>query len=133
MSELYTWCFACGKDNPIGLKLEFSMTDESYQSRFTAGPEHQSYNGLVHGGIISTILDEIMAGFIHQKTGQSAFTAKLEIRYRQPTPIGQELTAIGRIEKHKGRLYEMSSVLKLPDGTITAEGTAKVLLAEEAG
>ena len=131
MSERYTWCFACGEDNPKGLHLQFEWVGETrYQTVFVAGPEHQSYNGLVHGGIISTLLDEVMGGYVYQKTGRPAFTARLEVRYRQPTPIGVPVTVGAALEKQRGRLYEMKSEVKLPDGTITAEAQARVLLAE---
>ncbi len=131
MSERYTWCFACGKDNPKGLHLQFEwLGDTCYQTVFTAGREHQSYDGLVHGGIVSTLLDEVMGGYVYEKTGQPAFTARLEVRYRQPTPVGVPLTVAAVVEKQRGRLYEMKSSVKLPDGTVTAEAQARVLLAE---
>ncbi len=63
------YCFACGKANPIGLKLAFrEMDDGRYVSIFTPGPEHQSYEGALHGGIIGTVLDEVM-GRVHCKRG----------------------------------------------------------------
>lgn len=124
-----TWCFVCGKDNPIGLKLEFELTETQYVTVFTPLPEHQSYRGRVHGGIISTLLDEVMAGYVYAKTGQAAFTARLEIRYRQPVLIGQPVKVIGTVVKQKGRMYEMKGELFLSDGTLAAEATGKVLLA----
>ncbi len=130
MSDKYTWCFACGKDNPIGLKLKFDLTDKEYSTIFTPGPEHQSYDGRMHGGIISTLLDEVMAGFVHKSTGLDAFTARLEVRYRQGVPIGSPLKAVGSITKQKGRLYETKGELFLADGTLAAEASGKVLLAE---
>ena len=54
----YTWCFACGKANPIGLKLEFERTEEECSTAFIPKREHQSYDGRMHGGLISTLLDE---------------------------------------------------------------------------
>jgi len=130
MSSEYTWCFACGKDNPIGLKLDFDLTDTEYSTTFIPLPEHQSYNGRVHGGLISTLLDEVMAGYVYASTGQVAFTARLEIRYRQPVLIGQPVKVIGTFIKQKGRMYEMKGELFLADGTLAAESTGKVLLAD---
>lgn len=130
MSEKHSWCFACGSDNPIGLKLEFKEENDKYITEFTPGPEHQSYNGMVHGGIISTLLDEVMGRYINIKTGKNAFTARLEVRYRHHTPINQPLKIVGSIERKKGRLYEMKAVIQLPDGNVTAEGKAKILVAE---
>lgn len=118
-------CFACGTQNPIGLKLTFREEGDSYIANFTPGPEHQGYDGIVHGGIISTLLDEIMARYIYAK-GLNGVTAKLEVRFRQPTPIGVPLTISGRIVGQRGKLYEMTGTVALPDGIVTAEGKAVV-------
>jgi acyl-coenzyme A thioesterase PaaI-like protein len=131
-NELNQWCFACGKLNPIGLKLEFFEEQGKYMANFTAGPEHQGYDGIVHGGIISTLLDEIMARYPYTK-GLNSVTARLEVRYRQPTPIGQRLTLTGWVTGHRGRIYEMAGTVQLPDGTITAEGKATVMVVGEVG
>lgn len=125
--ERNTWCFACGRDNPISLKLKFADEGDKYVSRFTAGPEHQSYDGIVHGGIISTLLDEIMGRYPYSK-GEDTVTARLEIRYRQPTPIGQPLTVTGWIVRQRGRLYETAGTVALTDGTVTAEGKATLMV-----
>ena len=122
------WCFACGVKNPIGLKLKFAEEGDKYVARFTAGPEHQSYDGIVHGGIISTLLDEIMGRYPYVK-GVDTVTARLDIRYRKPTPIGEELTVTGWIVNRRGRLYEMAGTVALPDGTVTAEGKATLMAA----
>ncbi len=131
MAESNQWCFACGPLNPIGLKLSFQEENNKYIATFTAGPEHQGYDGIVHGGIISTLLDEIMARHIYAK-GINAVTAKLEIKYRQPTPVGQPLTVTGWITSNKrGRIYETAGTIALPDGTVTAEGKATVVAIKE--
>lgn len=121
------WCFACGADNPIGLKLRFEELPEEgvYRSRFTPGPQHQGYEGVLHGGLVSTLLDEIMARYLYAQ-GKQAVTAKLEVRFRAPTPIGQELTVEGRVIGQRGKMVELAAQLRLPDGTVTAEGRAVV-------
>ena len=123
------WCFACGRLNPCGLKLEFEEKDATYVTRFTGAAQHQGYNGIMHGGIVSTLLDEIMARYIYAK-GMTAVTARLEVRYVKPTPIGVPLLIKGRITKNKGRLYETAGTIELTDGTVTAEGTAKVFVTD---
>ncbi|MFA4994194.1 MAG: PaaI family thioesterase [Bdellovibrionales bacterium] len=125
------WCFACGKLNPIGLKLKFVEENGVYISRFTPRPEHQSYDGTIHGGIISTLLDEIMGHYLYVK-GRNVVTAKLETRFRKPTPLGQELTIRGWVVKERGKVIEMEATVALPDGTITAEGRAMLMDAGKA-
>lgn len=130
MDSINQWCFGCGKENPIGLQLTFKEEDNSYITTFTAGPEQQGYDGIMHGGLVSTLLDEVMAGYLYAK-GLNAVTAKLEVRFRKPTPIGQQLTVTGRIVGKRGKMYEVVSEITLPDGTITAQGKATVAVLED--
>ncbi|WP_425058418.1 hypothetical protein SCACP_30690 [Sporomusa carbonis] len=125
MDENNQWCFACGPRNPIGLKLNFREENDTYLTTFTPGPEHQGYDGIVHGGLVSTLLDEIMARYLYAK-GLNAVTAKLEVRFRHPTPIGRELTVSSWITGRRGKMYELAGKVTLPDGTVTAEGKATV-------
>lgn len=127
----HEWCFGCGKKNPIGMKLEFSEQEGRYSTTFMPRREHQGYDGIMHGGLVSTLLDEVMAGYIHQQ-GLNAVTARLEVRFRQPTPIGQLLTATAKVVSQRGNMYEVRGEIALPDGTVTAEGKATVAVVEEA-
>ncbi len=126
MQDENSWCFACGPDNPMGLKLTFYEEDDTYKTTFTAEKQHQGYNGIVHGGIVSTLLDEVMARYIYSK-GIQAVTARLEVRYRNPTPIGQKLLISGKIVSQRRKMYELSGTICLEDGTVTAEGKAIVM------
>ena len=124
------YCFACGKENPIGLRLQFSFEDARYVARHTVPAEYQSYTGTVHGGIVSTMLDEAMGGYLYAK-GYKAVTARLNIRYRETTPIGKPLKIVGWITAQRGKFIDMAATVSLSDGTVTAEGTAKMAVVEE--
>lgn len=124
------WCFACGTQNPMGLHLTFEKQENKYITTFTAGPEHQSYNGVVHGGIISTLLDETMARYIAE-LGVKAVTARLDIRFREATPIGEPLTISGWVVKERSTMYEMAGEIRLSDGTVTAEGKGMIAVIED--
>lgn len=130
MEPINQWCFACGKDNPIGLHLEFTENEDSYYTIFTPRPEHQGYDGIMHGGLVSTLLDEVMARYIYAK-GYNAVTARLDVRFKKPTPIGQELTVTAKITGKRGTMYEVVGEITLPDGTITAQGKATVAVLED--
>jgi len=121
-------CFACGRENPIGLKLIFREEGTVYAATFVAEAAHQGYQGIVHGGIIATLLDEIMARLVWARYGRAA-TAKLDIRYRQPAPTGTPLEVRGWItaERRGGRAMETAGDLRLSDGTLLAAGTALVI------
>ena len=125
--KLYNWCFACGKDNPIGLHLHFDQTEDELLTTFIPRQEHQSYDGRMHGGLISTLLDEAMGQFLYMKTGKPAYTAKLEVRFRQPVIIGERVTVRTKVNKQKGRLVEMSATMTKDDGIMVAEAAAKLM------
>ncbi|HWR28843.1 MAG TPA: PaaI family thioesterase [Negativicutes bacterium] len=129
LADQNEWCFACGHLNPCGLKLKFEEQGDTYVTHFTGEAQHQGYDGVMHGGIVSTLLDEIMARHIYAK-GVTAVTARLEVRYLKPTPIGVPLLIKGFITRNKGRLYETTGTIELPDGTVTAEGAAKVFVTD---
>jgi acyl-coenzyme A thioesterase PaaI-like protein len=114
------WCFACGQENPIGLRLRFREDDRGIRAEFTAGPQFQGYGGAVHGGVIAAALDDAMANLFHLK-GRESVTARLEIRYRREAPIGAPLTVSAWIAKEHGKLFIAQAALSLADGTALAE------------
>ena len=121
------WCFACGLKNPFGLKMEFYWEGEDYLCRFTPRKEHQGYDEIMHGGLVSTLLDEVMGRSLYiQKI--EAVTARLEVRYRQPTPIGQELVIRGQMIEKRGKIWRLAANIMLPDGTVTAEAIATMMV-----
>ena len=115
-------CFVCGRDNPIGLKVQFYQRGNQVVTHFTPGPEHQGYPDRMHGGIAYTLLDETVGrtGFIY---GYWTFTAKFEVRYRKPIPIGQEITVVGEMTRDRGRAIEARGEILLADGSVAAEGS----------
>ena len=117
-------CFACGKKNPIGLKLDFQFEGDECITHFEVRPEYQGYWNILHGGIITTLLDEVMAWIIlHQDL--PTVTAKLSVTLKQPIPVGERITVKGRISKIHlgGRAIETEAALYLADGTLAAEAT----------
>ncbi len=127
-SQNDTYCFVCGKENPIGLKLDFSMQENKCVSTKTVPREYEGYEGVVHGGILTTMMDEIMVQCLSKLNGEHAMTAKLEIRYRKPTPVGEPLTITGWEESRKNHFVRMKANITLPDGSVTAEASAQMAL-----
>ena len=116
-------CFVCGIDNPIGLHLAFYTDDEGRCiARFRPRPEHQGYPGHLHGGIISTLLDEAM-GRVLTPLSVWAMTARLEVSFRKPVPLDQELTVSGELTRSRTRAYEAQGQICLSDGTLLVEAT----------
>lgn len=119
------YCFACGAKNPIGLHLAFDFDGERITTRKTLPREFEGYEGTAHGGILSTMLDETMCKFISAKYNEQAVTGRLEIRYKFPTPIEQELKISAWEESQRRNIITMRAAVETADGTITAEATAK--------
>ena len=133
MSENYSeraeMCFACGKKNPIGLQIPFVIDDEGQCiGLFSANQNHVGYDNTVHGGIIFTCLDDVMANTLYLKNIK-AHTAKCEIRYRKPLEVGQEIKLIGQIISKKRRLVIISGqAITTEDNKLIADCEAKFML-----
>jgi acyl-coenzyme A thioesterase PaaI-like protein len=119
-------CFVCGLENPAGLHMAFyDQADGSVVSETTVSDRYQGYPGVVHGGIIASMLDEVAGRASMQgDTTRLMMTAKLEVRYRKPIPIGQPLRLVGWLEKRRGRLTIVRGEVRLPDGSLGAEAEA---------
>ena len=122
------YCFACGEKNPIGLHLSFNFDGERIFTKKILSKEFQGYDGTAHGGILSTMLDETMCKFISAKYNEKAVTGRLEIRYKYPTPVNQELKITAWQENQRKNIISMRATVETLDGTVTAEATAKFAL-----
>jgi uncharacterized protein (TIGR00369 family) len=123
-------CFLCGRQNPVGLKLDFYEDQEAEQVRveFVVPDEYQGYPGVVHGGIVAAILDETAGRAVMVRgSDEDLFaTLRLTVRYRCPTPTDAPLIAIGWVERMGGMGARVAGEIRLPDGTVTAECEATV-------
>lgn len=123
-------CFGCGRDNPIGLKLDMKLDGNRCVAYFTPKAEHESYGDRMHGGLTSTLLDEVMGDYVFRKAGKPAYTARLEIRFRSAIRIGETVKVEGWPEVHRGRLFIMKGKITHADGTPAAEAKAEMMLAK---
>jgi len=123
-------CLVCGVDNAFGLKTRFYETEgNELIAVFTPLNEHQSYPNVMHGGISATILDEVIGRAIMMTTDSNTFgvTVNLNVRYKKPVPLGSELKAVSRITKDRGRIFEGTGELYLPNGEIAVEAEGKYM------
>jgi acyl-coenzyme A thioesterase PaaI-like protein len=123
-------CFVCGERNPAGVHVRFyEREDGSVLACFTGADHHQGYPGRMHGGVITAVMDEAIGRAIMIKYGNGIWgvTAELTMRFRQPVPLGVELTVVGRITKESSRLFEGAGQLLLPDRTVAVEGAGKYM------
>ncbi len=102
------FCFVCGLDNPFGLQACFYQTGEREATAWYTIPEqYQSYPGMAHGGIVASLLDEIVGRSVmgtQPEEGRFFFTARLTVKYRQHVPVGVPLRLVGRALKDRGRV-----------------------------
>jgi acyl-coenzyme A thioesterase PaaI-like protein len=119
------YCFGCGRLNPFGLHMHFYALDSnSIWAPFTPLREHEGYMGMTHGGIITTVLDEVMAWSLY-RIGAWAVTARLSVAFKHPIEVGVPARAIGRVVADRGRLLDVSGTIeRAHDGLVLAESTA---------
>ena len=115
-------CFVCGRENPVGLKLDFyTHSPEKVRADLWVPSEYEGYPGIVHGGILAAILDE--CGGRAQMTDPDRFmvTAQLNVRYRLPVPTETALVVLGEAGDRRGRVSYARSEIQNLDGEILAE------------
>jgi len=122
-------CFVCGSANPIGLGIRFTFDDGVCRGEFTPNENHVGFDGITHGGIIFSVLDDVMANWLFLQQGRG-FTAKCEIRYREPLLVGTKTMLECRLKKRKGRLLQLSSTAHDANGSLVAEAEASFMIDE---
>ena len=119
-------CFICGEDNPSGLHLKFSLLNGKVQTEFISEKTHQGYKNIVHGGIISALLDEAMVKTALLQ-GMPAVTAEITVRFKTPLMTGERSIVEAEITRRHKRIIETSAVMRKTDDTLIAEAHAKLL------
>ena len=118
-------CFICGLENPVGLHLHIYETEPGVVETIYVAPEHfQGYPGVLHGGIVGAIIDEISGRALMGSDPMNPrfmFTARLEVKYRKNVPIGKPLKIVGKAGKAKSGIYEAET------GELLAEGTTLLM------
>jgi uncharacterized protein (TIGR00369 family) len=126
-------CFVCGESNPAGLNLRFETDGHLVQTRFVPQPEHVGFRQTVHGGLIATLLDEIMVWACAVQTQRFAFCAELNVRFLNPVRPGEALVASGElVTNRRGRLFGARAELRNQAGLALATATGKYLPLEHA-
>ena len=109
-------CFACGRDNPIGLHLDdFDFHAGVVSARFTPRPEYRGAGTTLHGGVAATALDEILvwAGVLSE--GVLSVTGNIGLRYRRPVLVDDPIVVSARVDERNGRRLRLSGDLSVGD------------------
>lgn len=112
-------CFACGPANGRGLHLEIQNDGEATYVEFTPDESWQGFGGVVHGGLVATVLDEVMAWELYGYD-DFAVTGRMEITYRKLVPVGRRLRASARLVQDRRRAKKVRAELRDQDGILLA-------------
>ena len=126
----YSGCFVCGEKNSIGLKAKFFLEDGKAVTEFVASQNYEGYQDVFHGGIISTLLDEVMIKSL-LALDVLAMTVEMTVKFHKIVKTGEKLFFEGKLDKQKSRLIYTKGTAKNEDGEIVASATGKYLKVNE--
>jgi acyl-coenzyme A thioesterase PaaI-like protein len=120
-------CFACGSTNPIGMGLKIELGDRRAKTTWIPGADFVGWSDRVHGGLIATVLDEVMA-WAPSSDDAWAVTSSFTIRFHAPVSPGERLRAEGWVEGQRRRIYDVKGEVRA-GGRLIAEATGTYLAA----
>lgn len=121
-------CFVCGPANAVGLRIRFRLDDDRVcRASFVPGDQHCGYDQLTHGGIIYSVLDDVMANWLFLQ-GVRGHTARCAIRYRKPHPAGAPIHLEGRLLRRRGNVAFMEGRAAGDDGQLIAEAEGSFMI-----
>jgi acyl-coenzyme A thioesterase PaaI-like protein len=124
-------CFACGTLNEQGIGLEIHVEAGRAWTEIVLPDRFQGWDGIAHGGIVATILDEVMAWSLAGEDDWG-LTARMQLEYRKPVPLDRPIRADGWITAKRRRINETeATVVDAGDGTLLARATGVYIAADE--
>jgi len=121
-------CFVCGPGNPDGLHVSFYLDADVCRGEFMPEAKHMGYDNVVHGGLLFSLLDDVMANWLYLR-GERCFTARAEVRYRDKLPVGTPVHLEGRLVKRRGRLAEMQGLaIRADTQAVVVEATGRFMI-----
>lgn len=126
-------CFVCGESNAHGLRLRFHTDGGVVHTHFTPRAEHIGFKGVTHGGILATVLDEVMVWAVAVATRRFAYCAEMTVRFQRPARPDEELSATAElVTDRRGKMFEAKGELRTASGEVVATATGKYLPIPEA-
>lgn len=128
----YAGCYVCGQSHPRGLRARFfAFPNGQVQVQFNAEPTQTGYEDIVHGGVISALLDELLGWPVVLQAGRMCFTAELTVRYLKPLRVGTQYVATAGPATDRGRYWESAGALRDGSGVLHAKAHGKFFLLSE--
>jgi acyl-coenzyme A thioesterase PaaI-like protein len=127
------YCFACGARNPIGIHMQVKYVEDTLaaESRLALPKEFQGWQEVIHGGILATLLDEIMMHAVWHFAG-TGVTLGIDVQFRQPLAPAEIVLVRGKITETKGRrLKAHGEIIRQADNRVIANSVGRFLLLKE--
>lgn len=125
----YPNCFVCGDKNPIGLNVPFYVKNDRVVAEYTAGRNFEGYKDILHGGILSSLLDEVMIRAVLAK-GINCLTSEIRVKFKKMVKTGEKLHMEGWMVEDKGRILVAQGKITKQNGEVVAEGEGKFFRAQ---
>ena len=120
-------CFGCGAHNPDGLRMRFTRAGDESFCEYEVPPRYQSWQGIVHGGLVALMLDEAV-GWAAWHAGHPGVTGRLDVRLRRPLKVGERVRVAGRVERiRRSLVYTTAFVDRVEDGARIADASATLM------
>jgi uncharacterized protein (TIGR00369 family) len=119
-------CFVCGPRNPHSLGLTVERGEGVARTRYTPSEAHQGYAGVIHGGLLATVADEVMA-HAAATTGRLFATAEMTVRFHRAIAPGEEVVAAASVAELRARMAIVECRLTTTGGALILTGSAKML------
>lgn len=130
MMKTEDYCFVCGKLNPVGLKVQFKYGDGKSSAELILPKEYQGWSDIIHGGIISALLDEACV-YAGNSLGYNTVTAELKVRFKKPLRPEEKILVEAHAKGVKSRLIEAKATIKDFHGSLIAEAESKLIVKEK--
>jgi uncharacterized protein (TIGR00369 family) len=122
------YCFICGPGNPVGLQAKINVDQQSHSAACTLviPMEYQGWKDLVHGGILSALLDEVCA-YAGMTMAKTVVTGELKTRFHKPVPVGREVTVTAKVIRRERRVVLVEAQVTM-EGSVLTSAEAKMVI-----
>ena len=120
-------CLVCGRDNAYGLKLSLFVDPANglVHVDFSPRPMHVGFQGVVHGGVLATIIDEAMVWAATWANKRFCLCGEMSVRFRRPAEVGEALHLEARVEFSRPKLVQTMATIRTREGSVVAAGEGK--------
>jgi len=123
----YLKCIVCGRENHRGLNIRFRVDGSEIRSEVPFNDEFCGFKGIVHGGILTAVLDEAMGWAAGYMTKRMCHAAEMTIRFVRPVHAGEQVEVVARLERDRRRVIEASGEITAPTGEVLVRGFGKFM------